>query len=250
MALCTAVTRPFASIPALISATHPGDALDHAKSSCIVHCTRTGFPVNCDRITASPSAPSPPYVVRPYWPECSSQRTATFSTGTLSVFAIRARSPCDCAECVQTVALPSLRTSATATNGPIGACRTYGCSYVAEIVLLAPASAAFTSSTFPLLCDGAPHLCSRSSFVRFSLPVSPAQSVHFVLAATERAALIASHSLGETTATRLFFFTTSAVGNCFLSTSPTEINVEPSVAGRTIRACSIPGNVTSQLHSV
>ena len=30
----------------------------------------------------------------------------------------------------------------------------------------------------------------------------------------------------------------------------TEINVEPSVAGRTMRACSIPGSVTSQLHCV
>src|SRR5439155_17925600 len=168
----------------------------------------------------------------------------------LSAFAIRARSPCDCAECVQTVTLPSLRTSASATNGPIGACLTYGCSKLAEIDLDAFANAAITSAAFPLLSDGAPHLNSRSAFVRFSLPGRPVHSVHFALAATERAAAIASHSSGETTATRLPFFTTSAVGNCFLSTSPTEINVEPNVAGRTIRACSIPGNVTSQLHCV
>src|SRR5712692_1800606 len=144
----------------------------------------------------------------------------------------------------------SLRTSATATKRPIGACRTYGCSYVAEIFLDALPRAAVTSAAFPLLSDGAPHSCARSAFVRSSLPGSPDHSVHLVPAATERAALIASHSFGETTARRLRVFTIWAVGNCVLSSAPTEIKVEPSVAGRTMRACNIPGRVTSQLQRV
>jgi hypothetical protein len=112
------------------------------------------------------------------------------------------------------------------------------------------ASAAVTSAALPLLSEGAPQLCARSVFVTFSLPGRPDQSLHFVPAATDCAALSASHSLGETTASRLPFLTTSAVGNFVLSTSPTEIKYEPIVAGRTMRACSIPGNVTSQLHRV
>src|SRR6266404_6994900 len=51
---------------ALRSSTYPGETLDQAKSSCKVHCTRTGLPVSWERITASASAPSPPKVVRPY----------------------------------------------------------------------------------------------------------------------------------------------------------------------------------------
>src|SRR5262249_14368072 len=113
---------------ALISATHPGETTDHARSYCKVHWTRTGFPVNCERIAASASAPSPPNVVRPYCPEWSNHRTMTFSTGMLSTYAIRARKPWDCEECVHMVTMPWLFTSATATNGPIGACRTYPCS--------------------------------------------------------------------------------------------------------------------------
>ena len=93
-----------------------------------------------------------------------------------------------------------------------------------------------------------PHEYSSSVLVRFSLPGSPAQFVHFVLVATARAASIASHSSGETTATKFPFFTTSAVGNCFLLISPVEISVEPRAAGLTIRACNMPGKVTSQLH--
>src|SRR5258705_664422 len=244
-----AIKRPFASRAPLIPDTHPGETLDQAKSSCNVHCTRTGLPTNCERIAASASAPSPPRVVRPYCPECSSQRTTTFSRGVPSAFAMRARRPCDCAEWVQTVTL-SLRTSATATKRPIGACRTYGCSYVAEIFLDALARAAVTSAAFPLLCDGAPHSCARSAFVRLSLPGSPDHSVHLVVAATERAALMASHSFGETTATRFFVFMISAVGHCVLSRPPTEIKFEPTMAGRTMRACNIPGRVTSQLQRV
>src|SRR5580700_7097125 len=118
------------------------------------------------------------------------------------------------------------------------------------MVLGAFANAVVTSAAFPRVWSGAPHLCSRRAFVRFSLPGSPDHSVHFVLAATACAARIASHSFGETTATRLAFLTTFAVGNCFLSISPTETNVEPSVAGRTMRAWSMPGNLTSQLHCV
>src|SRR3954469_5509029 len=115
------------------------------------------------------------------------------------------------------------------------------------MVLGALTSAAFASAAFPPLA-GAPHLYSRKVFVRFSLPGNPDQSVHFVPAATARAALPASHSLGETTATTSTFLTTSAAGNRFLSSAPTETNVEPSVAVRIMRACSIPGSVTSQLH--
>src|SRR3981081_4398758 len=118
------------------------------------------------------------------------------------------------------------------------------------MVFAALARAAVTAAAVPLPSDGAPHFWARRAFVRFSLPGSPVQSVHLVVEARAPAALIASHSLGETTASRLPFLTTSAVGNFFLSSAPTEIKVEPSVAGRTMRACSIPGKVTSQLHCV
>src|SRR5262245_35187581 len=53
---------------------------------------------------------------------------------------------------------------------------------------------------------------------------------------------MASHSLGETTATRLPLTTSLALGHAFLSSLPTETSVEPSVFGRTMRACSIPGS--------
>src|SRR6516225_3017532 len=118
------------------------------------------------------------------------------------------------------------------------------------MVLCALASAAFTSVAFPRLSAGAPHFWSRKNFVRFSLPGRPDHSLHLVLAATAWAALIASHSLGETTATRFFLRMTSAVGKRFLLTAPTDTRVETSVGGRTMRACSMPGRVTSQLHSV
>src|SRR5690242_13603147 len=88
------------------------------------------------------------------------------------------------------------------------------------------------------------------AFVTFSLPGKPDQSVHFVLSATLCAACTASHSFGETTASKFPFRRTSVVGNCFLSAVPAETNVDPRVAGRIIRACSIPGNVTSQLQRV
>src|SRR5215469_4095061 len=148
-----------------MSETHAGETLDHARSSGSVHCTRTGFPVSCDRIAASASAPSPPNVVRPYCPEWSNHRTMTFSTGMLSTYAIRARNPWDCEECVHIVAIPSLFKSATATNGPIGACRTYPCSYVAEILFEALRSAAFVSAALPLVSDTFPNLCARIAFV-------------------------------------------------------------------------------------
>src|SRR5580692_10321982 len=118
------------------------------------------------------------------------------------------------------------------------------------MVLGAFSSAAVTSAAFPLLSSAGPHLWSRSALVRFSLPGSPDHAVHLVPDATERAALTASHSLGEATATRLPFLTISAVGNRFLSTAPTETRVDPRVAGRTIAAYSIPGSATSQLHCV
>src|ERR1700730_5366021 len=88
------------------------------------------------------------------------------------------------------------------------------------------------------------------ALVTLSLPGSPAHSVHFVAAATELPALMASHSFGERTAMRLPLVTICAVGYFFLSSAPTEIRVEPNVAGRTMRACSIPGKLTSQVHWV
>src|SRR5215469_11966530 len=119
------------------------------------------------------------------------------------MYAIRARSPCDCAECVHIVIPPpSLFTSATATNGPIGACRTYPCSYVAEIFFVALCSAAVVSAALPLLCEGFSHLYSRIALVTFSLPGNADHSVHFVALATLTAACTASHSFGETTATK------------------------------------------------
>ena len=78
----------------------------------------------------------------------------------------------------------------------------------------------------------------------FPLPGSPVQSDHFVLPATEAAAPTASHSFGESTATRLPLTNTCAVGQAFLSSLPTSTSVEPYVFGRTIRACSIPGSRT------
>src|ERR1700744_771535 len=116
------------------------------------------------------------------------------------------------------------------------------------MVFAAMPRAASTFAASPLLASGAPHSYARIAWVRFSLPGSPDQLLHLVAVATDRTALTASHSLGETTATRLPLFTTSAVGNRFLSTWPTEMRVEPMVGGRTMRACSIPGNTTSQLH--
>src|SRR5262245_58828404 len=139
---------------------------------------------------------------------------------------------------------------AAAAYAPIGACRTYGCSYVAVSTFAALASAASIFSALPRVPMGAPHACARSVFMRLSLPGSPDHSVHFVCAPTTRAACIASASLGDTTATRFPFVTTSAVGNRFLSTSPTDTRLEPTVAGRIILACSKPGASRSPLHRV
>src|SRR5262249_3991636 len=63
--------------------------------------------------------------------------------------------------------------------------------------------AAATAAEFPLVTVGAPHSCCRSTLVRFSLPGNPSQSVHLTCPAITSAALTASHSFGETTATRL-----------------------------------------------
>src|SRR6202166_1648288 len=80
---------------------------------------------------------------------------------------------------------------------------------------------------------------------RFGLPGRPFQSVHFVEFATCCAARIASHSDGATTPTRLPLTTTCAFGYRVLSSSPTEISVEPSVLGCTTRPCSMFGRRTS-----
>src|ERR1700728_1138770 len=110
------------------------------------------------------------------------------------------------------------------------------------MLLGALARAAATSSLFPLFSEGSPQVCARSVFARFSLPGRPDHWVHFVVPATDCAAATASHSLGETTPTRLPFLTTSAVGNFVLSSAPTEISVAPNVAGRTLRERSIAGH--------
>src|SRR5689334_19215648 len=99
--------------------------------------------------------------------------------------------------------------------------------------------AAITLSELALVADGGPQSCCLSVRVRASLPGSPAQSVHRVVSATACAAWVASHSSGDNTATRLPLLTTVAVGNCSLSSSPTEVNVDPNVGGRTIRACNM-----------
>ena len=76
-----------------------------------------------------------------------------------------------------------------------------------------------------------------------ALPLSP-----FRLFGNLLAAWIASHSVGETTPTRLPFTMTCEFGNFVLSTSPAETSVDPSVFGCTTRACSIPGSRTSVTH--
>ncbi len=53
------------------------------------------------------------------------------------------------------------------------------------------------------------------------------------------------YSAGSTTATRFPLTTICVFGNAFVFSLPTETSVEPSVAGCTTRACSIPGNLTS-----
>src|SRR5262245_44217781 len=104
------------------------------------------------------------------------------------------------------------------------------------MVLPAAARAALTGTASPCVCAGLSHEKRRMAWLTFSPPGRPDQSVHFVDVATARAALMASHSSGEATATRLALVTMAAVGNCFLSRVPTEISVEPSDAGRIIRA--------------
>src|SRR5215472_6539686 len=100
------------------------------------------------------------------------------------MYAIRARSPCDCAECVQISTFPSRFTFATETKGPIGACRTYPCWYVAEIFLVAVASVAVVSAAWPVLALGLSHLYPRIASMTFWLPGRPDHSVHFVVPAT------------------------------------------------------------------
>src|SRR4051812_25725843 len=82
------------------------------------------------------------------------------------------------------------------------------------------------------------------------LPGRPCHAVHFVAAPTCAAAPIASHSCGESTPTRLPLTTTCAFGYARLSIFPTETSVEPSVGGRTILACSIPGRWMSATYGV
>src|SRR5690348_8246466 len=124
---------------------------------------------------------------------------------------------------------PSARASASAIVGPIGACFRNGNSYVADNFFAAPARAGATSPAVlsPLLTgvvfQSALSLIYRK---RFALPGKPFHSVHFVALATWRTALIASHSVGATTPTRLPFTITCAFGKRVLSTSPAEISLE------------------------
>src|SRR5581483_8001392 len=64
------------------------------------------------------------------------------------------------------------------------------------------------------------------------------------------AALMASHSSEDTTATRLPRVMTLAPGNEAVSSLPTDCKVDPKVAGLTMRAWSMPGKRTSQLQCV
>ena len=146
--------------------------------------------------------------------------------------------------CMYTV--PSLRTSATAAVGPIGACFSNGISYVAESFVAAPAYAVSVCPLFtPNVLGVVVQSALRSASNRLPSPGNPAQSVHFVVPARIDAAWIALYSTGSTTATRLPLTTTCAFGNCFLSSLPTEMSFEPSVFGCTTRAWSIPGTLTS-----
>src|SRR5947199_10416354 len=97
----------------------------------------------------------------------------------------------------------------------------------------------------PCVWAGLPHGNLRRAGMTFSLPGRPDQSVHLVVAATARAALTASHSSGETTATRFALATISAVGNCFLSSVPPAINFEQRVAGRIMGASNYAGSLES-----
>src|SRR5579863_12639 len=112
-----------------------------------------------------------------------------------------------------------------------------GSSYVAFSFFGAPAMAGGTSPrvlslfvTFVVFQSA----CSLKYVNRFSLPGSPFHSVHLVAAATCCEALMASHSVGATTPTRLAFTTTCELGNLLLSIAPAEMSVEPNVFGCTI----------------
>ncbi len=67
-ALCTAIRRPFASSPPLISENHAGEAPTRPDPPAASTAPAPALPVSCDRMTASASAPSPPKVLRPNWP--------------------------------------------------------------------------------------------------------------------------------------------------------------------------------------
>src|SRR5260221_1545005 len=115
------------------------------------------------------------------------------------------------------------------------------------------AAAFMASSAFATAAASARPVGVRSPRMTFDAPAwpgNPAHVVHFVPAVTARAALTASHSLGETTATKLPLTTTSAVGNFWRSIGPADTSVEPRVAGRTVRACSMPGSRRSATHCV
>ena len=81
----------------------------------------------------------------------------------------------------------------------------------------------------------------RSASNRPPLAGRPFQSVHFVSVPSAIAAWAASHSSGETTATRLPFTTSFAFGKADRSILPAETSFEPKLLGRTMRACSMSG---------
>src|SRR3954451_23078898 len=80
------------------------------------------------------------------------------------------------------------------------------------------------------------------------LPGNAFQSVHFDFPATAEDAWIASYSSSLRTATRFPLTTSCDFGNCFLSSVPAEISVDPSVGGFTTRACNMPGSLMSAVH--
>ncbi len=239
-------------VRALMSDTHPGETVDHARSSCKrpLHAHRLAGQLRKDHgigfraIAAKRRAPVLAGVIQP--------ADHNFIRRYIrAVFAIRARSPCDCAECVHTVTLPSLaniRRRDERTNRRVP---TYGLLVGRRDRLRRAARQPPSSRLLSLCSPTARPIYDRAEFRDVLVagqagPVGPLRSRRRQLSPRSSPP---THSR-ETTATRFPFLTTSAVGNFFLSSAPTEIKVEPSVAGRTIRACSIPGKVTSQLHCV
>src|SRR5207244_1557686 len=116
-----------------------------------------------DSRSASAAASSPPLV--PYEPEPSRKITRNLSSGIPKIFEKLVRSPCGPWDAVQIV-VPSLRTSATAHDGPSDAWLWQGHTYKAESCLAVPASALAGSPLLMIVSSrsGALSRTWRSSF--------------------------------------------------------------------------------------